>query len=372
MTGEWPIKIVRLEQPAAARNRSAWLLSPAVFLLAAAATFSLFYLRTGSAEATTSRTGPLLDPRAASIQLRIDTQSSGLMLSWNRYSPAVQAASGGILAIDDGSDHRQLTLDRNHILNGSVFYRPASQDVSFRLDLRDGHGSDVAQILRVLDARPRTIVKDAGPLVDRFKNAELVPARASQPEPVREVKNAAKKPMQAEPKKIKPKVQIAQNAPALPKNTSTPLPDPPVISQPLSSPNPEPAALQPTVSQPAPAPNVQPAAPAPANTTTESVPSGPSPSYVPPRPLKWVKVDEQSLGVPKVAQSVDIKVKVKIDERGNVTSAHALIDGPKRDKKLMAAAAAAVREWKFEPAQAHGAKVASEETIVLHLGPEAQ
>lgn len=391
MTGEWPIKVVRLEPPAPPVDRSAWLLSPAVFLFAAGATFLLFYLRTGSAQATTSRTGPLLDPRAASIQLRVDTQSSGLMLSWNRYSPAVEAASLGVLHIDDGSDHRDLTLDRNQILNGSVFYRPMSQDVSFRLDLRDGRGSDVAQILRVLDAQPRGgLSGDAQPRGGLSSDAQprgavkpvaLVPDVAKKPEPApsrfvqssssREATVTTKKPLQPEPEQTRPIAHTAEAAPVA-SNIATPLPEPPVISQPLSSATPEPALSQPAPSQPSPSPKAQPPAPTAGNPAAPLVPSGPAPNYVPPKPLRWMKVDEESLGIPKVAQGTDVKVKIKIDEAGNVTSAHALIDGPKRDKKLMAAAAAAVRQWKFDPAKAHGANVASEETIVLHFGPEAQ
>jgi TonB family protein len=353
MTGEWPIKIVRLEQQAPPTNRSAWLLSPAVFLLAAAATFSVFYLRTGSAEATTSRNGPLLDPRAASIQLRVDTQSSGLMLSWNRYSPAVEAARDGSLHIDDGPDHRDLALDRNQILNGSIFYRPASQDVSFRLDLHGAKGFDVAQILRVLDARPHDVAKSSAPPAEDPVVAPYVPSSKKSPQP------ASKQVNIAEPT-LRTLAPVAAN--------NVPLPEPPVISQPLSAPDPGVALLQPSPAQPAGAPNPEPMPSANAPVARSAAVA----SYVPPRPLKWVKLDEGSLGMAKLAQGVDVKVKIKIDESGNVTSAHALIDGPKRDKKLMAAAARAVREWKFEPAQAHGSNVPSEETIVLHFGPETQ
>lgn len=399
MTGEWPIKVVRLETQAAPPNRSAWLLSPAVFLFAAAATFCLFYLRTGAAEATSSRGGPLLDPRAASIQLRVETQSSGLMLSWNRYSPAVQAASDGLLRIDDGSDHRELLLDRNQILNGSVFYRPASQDVSFRLDLRGAHGLDVAQGLRVLDAQPRGSAIDEGQARDAFKNDALAqllrsdpqpaaglnfdakrrerwsePKRiaAAQPDPHRVIGIATGKPAELQTTRPDSIVQTSElGPPAAPKSTA-PLPEATVLSRLLSSANPEPVKPQPASSQPATVPNAHDPVSSAANSGAPLVPSSPAPSYVPPRPLKWVKVDETSLGVAKVAQGVDVKVKIKIDEAGNVTSAHPLIDGPKRDKKLMTAAASAIKQWKFEPAKAHGTNVASEETIVLHLGPEAQ
>jgi|GEM_PF-3181686 len=90
-------------------------------------------------------------------------------------------------------------------------------------------------------------------------------------------------------------------------------------------------------------------------------------TYVPPRPLKWVKPDLQLFGLSKLSESADIKVKVRIDETGRVIAAHALIEGPKHDEKLMAAATAAVRQWIFEPAKAHGTNVPSDDMIVIHV-----
>lgn len=373
MTGEWPIKVIRLEAEARQSNRSAWLLTPMVFLLTAGATFSLFYLRTGSAEATTSRTGPLLDPRAASLQMRVDTQSSGLLLSWNRYSPAVEAAKDGVLQIDDGGEHRQIALDRSQILEGSVFYRPASQDVSFRLDLHNGRDSDIAQILRVLDARPRVRTTEAASI--RAASVPATPAPRHESDSLHAYPDphaAAKTVTQTAPEKTPIVAASAATVPPLADDLKPPVPDPPVVSQPLSAADPGAAVLEPAASQPPPLANAQPTTPVAGNAPAPLARPAPVPGYVPPRPLKWVKLDEQSLGTAKLAQGIDVKVKIKIDDAGNVTAAHALIDGPRRDRKLMSAAAAAVRQWKFEPAKVSGANVPCEETIVLHFGPDAQ
>jgi outer membrane biosynthesis protein TonB len=94
-------------------------------------------------------------------------------------------------------------------------------------------------------------------------------------------------------------------------------------------------------------------------------------AYVPPRPLKWAQPDGRILGATALAEPVDIRVKIKIDETGHVTAAHALIDGRKLDKTVTAAAADTVRQWVFEPAKAHGTNVSSEETIVIRLGSKA-
>jgi hypothetical protein len=380
------LQVVKRRTPAAETNRRTWVLSPAVFLVAAGATFLGFYIRTGSVTASTPRMSPLFDPRGASLQMRVETQASGLRLSWNRYSPAVQAAKSGVLEIDEGGQHRQITLDRNQIVNGSIFYRPASDDVSFRLDLRDAQGSDVAQILRVLDAAPKKPAAEP-----------VIAANMSTPEPVvlkhktemsasatavlrggnsSRLENSAGE--HAAPAASTP---VANGATAqvttadLPPSSETASPRSPVAQEQTPATNPAP-------SQELQSPATQPAVKTLADTpqpTVQTSPSGlaapketPIAGYVPPRPLKWVKLEERASGGLNAGVPLDIKVKVKIDETGHVTAAHALIDGGRRDKKLMAAAAAAVRQWVFEPAKANGTNVASEETIVIHVGPEVQ
>ncbi len=332
---------------AAPRTLSPWFLSPAVFLLAAAATFLLLFLRTGSVTASTPQSGPLSNLRTASLGMRVETDGPGLLLSWNRYSRAVQSAQSAVLAIQDGPQHREIALDRNQIATGSVFYRPASDDVSFRLDLRDPHGASVAQILRVLDASPRKPAAEAphsNPNTDASSMKHQPDERRHEP--------VGKPP--AAPQKAPAAVQIASNV--------SPVPGPP------AAPEVQPSTIDP-VTKLLPSPAASNAAP-PATAQSSPLASAnvpkDAPAYVPPRPLKWVQPDLQ------LAQPLDVKVKIRIDEAGHVTAAHALIEGSKHDKKIMAAAAAAVRQWTFEPAKVHGANVPCEETIVIHLGPEAQ
>jgi hypothetical protein len=333
---------------------SPWFLSPAVFVLAAGATFLLLSLRTASVTASTPHMNPLFDARGASLDLRIQTDGPGLLLRWNRYSPAVQSARSGVLGIQDGSEHHQIALDRNQIVNGSVFYRPASSDVSFRLDLRDASGSDVAQILRVLDSSPRKPESTGAPT--EASNAARVPARpaTSSKEQARESADGS-----SSRQSMPAPVQIA---------SAQPVPVPPPTVPAPSTADPVTALMQPTAAQPPPASIPQPA-PQSAPAETSAASKAPSlPAYVPPRPVNWVQPE----GASSVSEPLDIKVKVRIDETGHVTAAHALIEGPHRDRKLMAAAAAAVRQWIFEPAKSYGTNVPCEETIVIHLGPEAQ
>ncbi|HEX3681769.1 MAG TPA: energy transducer TonB [Bryobacteraceae bacterium] len=318
----------------APRRLSPWFLSPAVFLLAAGATFLLLFFRTSSVTASTPQAGALLEPRS-SLDLRVQTEGPGLLLSWNRYSRAVQSARTAVLDIQDGSQHREIALDQNQMATGSVFYRPASDDVAFRLDLRDARGSEVSQILRVLDSSPR---KRVGEGTHPDSNVSTAKARETLRKPLAGRQNA--------PASVRT-VSVASAIPAPPEAVAAGPAVDPVTS-----------LLQPTLAPP-PA-TLQPAAPVPSARPKDM------PAYVPPRPVKWVQPDVQ------IAEPLDVKVKIRIDETGHVTAAHALLEGPRRDRKLMAAAAAAVRQWTFEPAKAHGANVPCEETIVIHLGPEAQ
>lgn len=355
------------------RSLNPWFLSPAVFLLAALATFLLLFSRTGLVTASTPQAGPLFDPRSASLGMRVETDGPGLLLSWNRHSPAVQAASSAVLSIQDGPQHRNITLDHDHVVSGSVFYRPASDDISFRLDLREARGPDVAQILRVLDSSARKPASGAGAAPPDTNVApatarNVPPAAGTQAE--KRVHEPLSKPTAGTQKAAEP-VQLA--------SAKSPIPAPPLAEPSPSAADPVTTLMQSaeTPLRPAP-PAADPLKPPLANppAAVQSTPNAaaaaakqaPVPGYVPPRPLRWVQPD----GASRVSEPLDIKVKIRIDETGHVTAAHALIEGPRRDRKLMAAAVAAVRQWTFEPAKAHGTNIPCEETIVIHLGPEAQ
>lgn len=363
--------VVRLKPALPRATRSTWFLSPAVFVLAAGATFLTFYLRTGAVAASTPRLSPLLDPRGASLDLRVETQGLGLRLSWNRYSPAIQTATSGVLEIDDGGQRREIPLDVNQIVNGSVVYRPASDDVSFRLNLHGSSGKDVAQVLRVLDASPKPIAPQTASSADAVKTGSReITTDRQRTRPHADAEAAPNSPngQNHVPQNFSQKpAASAASAPAI-GTTASPSTEPLFdVAAALQ----KPAEIQPpavSVPKPVPAPATTPQSNVEAIPPSPSLAKKPEPvaAYIPPRPLKWVQPNANP------AEPVDIRVKVKIDDTGRVTAAHALIDGGKRDKKLMAAAAAAVKQWIFEPAKSYGANVASEETIVVHVGPEAQ
>ena len=91
--------------------------------------------------------------------------------------------------------------------------------------------------------------------------------------------------------------------------------------------------------------------------------------YVPPRPIKWAAPSAKSLGASRISAPTDFEIKVRIDESGRVTAAHALLDRTRHDETVSAAVTAAVKQWIFEPAKIQGKNVASEQTIVIRVDP---
>jgi TonB family protein len=63
---------------------------------------------------------------------------------------------------------------------------------------------------------------------------------------------------------------------------------------------------------------------------------------------------------------VDITIQVKINEHGRVTEVHT-IGGSSSDATLTARAAAAAKQWMFEPAKLHDKNVPSDHTIIFQF-----
>lgn len=143
-------------------RRVPWLSSAIVFVLVAAATFGvvlLYGLPTGTG--LPEFLHGLLP--STGLRLRAEGQGDRVLLSWNRLNPIVRSAKEGILQIVDGSQRREVRLDAGQVANGSVLYRPASGDVTFRLEVHGEHGAIITESMRVLDGEKSQPVDSAGP-----------------------------------------------------------------------------------------------------------------------------------------------------------------------------------------------------------------
>ncbi|MFL6351058.1 MAG: hypothetical protein ACJ74Z_04295 [Bryobacteraceae bacterium] len=70
----------------------------------------------------------------AGLALRAERHGDDVRLDWDRTSPVLAAATGGLLSIRDGKGReKQVMLDGNLLRTGSVIYRPVHGDVFLRL-----------------------------------------------------------------------------------------------------------------------------------------------------------------------------------------------------------------------------------------------
>ncbi|HEX3684363.1 MAG TPA: hypothetical protein VHU83_17645 [Bryobacteraceae bacterium] len=143
----------RRSVPGPPRGRIPWISSLLVFLLSAGVTFGAVYLRELWA-------GPALPaprflqavPPGEGLGLRVEYEGERLLVTWSRTSPAVRSAAQGVLRIDDGGQHRDVLMDSTQVVVGSVLYKPASNDVTFRLEVQSNGGKSTVESIRVLDS----------------------------------------------------------------------------------------------------------------------------------------------------------------------------------------------------------------------------
>lgn len=128
------------------RNILRYLSSALVFVATAALSFALLVTHGTPAPVLVSPPG-IQHPE---LGLRADSQGDRLLVTWNRLDPAVAAAKSGSLRIKDGPQSREVHLDTTQLKDGSISYRPLSNDVTFQLQVAGSAGSAIAT-LRVLD-----------------------------------------------------------------------------------------------------------------------------------------------------------------------------------------------------------------------------
>lgn len=140
-----------------------WISSVIVFAVAAGITFALYVQGIASNGGAPGFLRAIFPDTG--LGLRVEGQGERVLLSWNRRNALVRSSQGGVLHIDDGPQHRDVRLDPAQIANGSVLYRPGSDDVSFRLEVHGQQGAAIAETMRVLDGAkaPPLEVKNAPP-----------------------------------------------------------------------------------------------------------------------------------------------------------------------------------------------------------------
>jgi protein TonB len=295
------------------------------------------------------------------LSLRVERTSGGMLLTWNRDLPVIQNASKVVLSISDGDRHENIQLDPNQVRTGSILYPPITQDVSFQMEVTDGHNAKAtSESLRVLDPRPSPLDQPAAAPAAAAKET-ATPAKPAAADPVSTPAEETKPPEEAPVShpNLKP-FNTASLAQRLRPVSSTDLPEAPVMgratgpassglpvtvgNQPVLPPPPKPASSPTPTSA-----NSNPALPTGGQLVQAKVISRVDPEY----PKLARQAGASGVVELEATISVDGKVKNPRVIRGNAMLQKAAID--------------AVSQWRYKPAMLNGKPVDSPVEIKLNF-----
>ena len=169
-------------QPLHRSRRLPWIVSAGVLLMVSAVAVAFLNSRPSALRQRTPVLAPA--PENASLGLRIHVQGDDFLITWDREAPAIQSAAKGVLRIQDGSERRITDLQPAELANGSIIYRPRSDDVDFLLLVYARDGSVTREGVRALDGTrsSRAGVTDDAPQLVETATRERSSERKSSPE----------------------------------------------------------------------------------------------------------------------------------------------------------------------------------------------
>jgi len=401
-------------KPASARRPAIRLRTLAIVIFVAAASFSaaLFIYRPenriGDAGAAV---GALPE---ASASLRAERQGEDLKIVWDHNSPAVAAATSGVLDINDGGATRQIPMTADQVRFGSLLYSPRSEQVSVRLTtLQDNRNTEQESVLVLLRKPPQT-QSGNGPqsphipfevkterISSSISSTRVSSTRAFVPPPG---KSEIKPPValddppatQASQERVDPSAPLPLVSVSLPPALAAPRSEPAKPAapasreradlpapQPLGSVSPPPVAALTALPRSEPAKPGSQANPAhfdlPAPPGSVSPPAVNAPPSEPAKPreegyVSPVLIAQEGVHTPRelrpvLTRPVAVSVRVDVNEAGRVTHAEAIAEKGIHALLLRAATDAALR-CRFQPARRGQSPVSSNVTIVFHIDPE--
>ena len=328
-------------------------------------------------ESRASRRSPVAAARpAGGLGLAVRPEVRQLHLTWNRDSPAVKAATFGLLQVLDGSTPVSIELPSSDLTEGSFIYTPHSKDVTFRLRIGTLSGQNAEEAIRVFGATPLESSEPAGEaagastLSAEREAAIKTPARAaiSRAAPLRTAshKTSARSTQQTTPARTagRPKTspQVAQSR----STQSRPGPSAPASdaahqnAAPVSR---EADAIRPAQPAVVPTPETSRVASTPPSRET-FLPSASAPAPVPsavpavayPTPLRQVQPSLSGVHW-TVGETTSIAVLVSVNPRGEVTDARPELASKGKSMFLEGLCLNAARRWTFKPATINGKPV---------------
>jgi len=133
------------------RLRGGWVWIPLSFI------FLLLGTIIGFQVALSVTSSPVASLEANPFDLRLTaTPSAGsIHLQWDRHAPAITGAKKATLFISEGGKEKAVELDAAHLRNGSVVYRKATGEVTFRLDVVTSAGTVISQTVEFRPRKPQ-------------------------------------------------------------------------------------------------------------------------------------------------------------------------------------------------------------------------
>lgn len=115
------------------------------------------------------------------LSLRVEDAEGQMHVSWNRASPAILEADGGLLEVIDGDSRAQVHLSAEELRKGSLTYLRQSEDVELRLFVTRPAKPTVREMTRFLgQPRPSPAQIALEKTLDEKKQIEEESARLRQ------------------------------------------------------------------------------------------------------------------------------------------------------------------------------------------------
>jgi TonB family protein len=324
------------------QSLSWWWIAPCAFVLVAAPFIWRPIWNLAGAMTLPASPGPSGGESASRLGLSATHEGSDWRLVWSREALQRLGAVGAMLTIRDGGVDRLQFLSPLDLNAGAILYVPKTSDLLFNLRVTLPEGPDVEEQIRVL-----------GQDQDAMAGLTYTPAPRRIGEAAR-TGTGATASQSAPVKQFQPPPAPAA---AVPTPADLSLPD-------VRLPGAPPPALRFTGSAP------PPPRPAPAQSQTPPVQAPqvitPVTTHVDPAPLRTV-IAQWPRGAARQGR-MDIRIRVRIDEKGRVASVMPL-DRNVANFPFVDSALAAARLWTFSPATENGKPVASETVLTFKFNP---
>jgi TonB family protein len=298
-------------------------------------------------------------PRAipAQLELQVEADRKGLNVRWNPQSSAIAQAVEGKLTILDKENSRAIGLSAQQLTSGHVFYQPGSKRVEFQLVVI-GHDGQVTEesVLALLSKTEDNVPASIGlPVASKADQNEEATGSIRPVPRVFTIPLARQSATRAEPTIIK---------------DAEPEASPQVSLAPITIPAVNPGIVDANVAHPPVAERPRTVDPIVNRSVPESKPTT-SPAELFHDAVVKTKVSPvlQQVRASFLAGqgTVEVVVRVHIDERGGVTGAQVVSKGPKFEinRELETAAIDAAKQWRFEPARLNDKPISADHYITF-------